>query len=253
MIPEPNNNYDSYAVDVYTHSRKQLGYAPNFYEILRFFPYLSKYTKRVTNHEKYQTNQFKWSHAVQEEVKENELYERSIGYRWTIGLTSILLLPLLVLFPIYELYAWFPFTLALFFTVISYAIFYRPKTWKGLTITHEWNLLKMHLKEWDVNEWKELPEDDKMHAYIYGLGIKNKDIMKNSDKLVNSFEVLISTSSYQCGAYSPVNFATIAYFGPMASTYFYSAQKRTESTFNSSSSGSSSSGGGTGGGGSGAF
>jgi uncharacterized membrane protein len=103
-----------------------------------------------------------------------------------------------------------------------------------------------------------LPEDDKMRAYIYGLGIKHKDFMKNSEKIVNSFEVLPNQSSYPHGAYSPVDFATITYFGPMASTHFYSAQQRTASSLNSSSTNSSSSsggGGGTGGGGggSGAF
>jgi uncharacterized membrane protein YgcG len=222
------------------------------------FDDLSKYTKRVTNHTKYQTNQFNWGHAVQEEIKENKLYERRLGYRWTIGLTSILLLPLIVLFLIYEFFAWFAFTLIFLFVVIIYACFYRPKTWKGLTISYEWNLLKEHLKEWNVNEWKDLPEDDKMRAYIYGLGIKHKDFMKNSEKIVNSFEVPPNQSSYSHGAYSAVDFATIAYFGPMASTYFYSAQQRTASSLNSSSTNSSSSsggGGGTGGGGggSGAF
>ena len=221
------------------------------------FDDLSKYTKRVTNHQKYQTFQFNWGHAVQEEVKENELYERSIGYRWVIGLSSILLLPLIFLFLTFELFAWFAFTLVFFFVVIMYAFLYRPKTWKGLTISYEWNLLKEHLKEWNVNEWKDLPEDDKMRAYIYGLGIKHKDFMKNSEKIVNSFEAPPNQSSYPHGAYSTVDFATIAYFGPMASTHFYSAQQRTASSLNSSSTNSSSSsgGGGTGGGGggSGAF
>jgi hypothetical protein len=99
-------------------------------------------------------NQFRESgHAVHEEIKENELYEKSLGYRWTIGLTSILLLPLIVLFLIYEFFAWFAFTLVFFFVVIIYAFFYRPKTWKGLSISYEWNLLRGHLKEWNVNEW----------------------------------------------------------------------------------------------------
>ena len=120
------------------------------------FDDLSNYTKRVTNHAKYQTNQFNWGHAVQEEIKENELYERSLRYRWMIGLTSILLLPLIFLFLIYEFFAWFAFTLVFFFVVIIYACFYRPKTWKGLTISYEWYLLKEHLKEWKVNEWKDL-------------------------------------------------------------------------------------------------
>jgi uncharacterized membrane protein len=222
------------------------------------FDDLSKYTKRVTNHAKYQTNQFNWGQAVHEEIKENELYEKSLGYRWTIGLSSILLLPLIVLFLTYSFFAWFAFTLVFFFVVIIYACFYRPKTWKGLSISYEWNSLKEHLKEWNVNEWKDLPEDDKMRAYIYGLGIRHKDFMKNSEKIVNSFEVPPNQSSYPHGAYSPVDFATIAYFGPMASTHFYSAQQRTASSLNSSSTNSSSSsggGGGTGGGGggSGAF
>jgi uncharacterized membrane protein YgcG len=81
--------------------------------------------------------------------------------------------------------------------------------------------------------------------------------MKSSEEIINSFEVPPNQSSYPHGAYSTVDFATITYLGPMASTHFYSAQQRTASSLNSSSTNSSSSsgGGGTsgGGGGSGAF
>ena len=221
------------------------------------FDDLSKYTKMVTNHSKYQTNLLNWGQAVQEEIKENKLYERSFGYRWMIGLTSILLLPLIILFLTYALFAWFSFTLLFFFAVIIYAFSYRPKTLKGLTITHEWNLLKKHLEEWNVNEWKVLREDDKIRAYIYGLGIKHKDFTKNSNELVDSFTAPTNQSPNHYSTYSSVDFATIAYLGPMASTHFYSAHNRTASSLNSSStySSNSSGGGGTGGGGggSGAF
>ncbi len=213
----------------------------------------------VTNHAKYQTNQFNWGHAVQEEIKENELYEKSLGYRWMIGLTSILLLPLIFLFLIMSLFAWFAFTLVFFFAVIIYAFFYRPKTWKGLTITHEWNLLKKHLKEWNVNEWKDLPEDDKMRAYIYGLGIKHKDFTKNSDEYR---KFLYSPAKSITQSLRSIFLLSISQRSPIWVQWhppiFTLPNNRTASSLNSSSTNSSSSsggGGGTGGGGggSGAF
>jgi uncharacterized membrane protein len=218
------------------------------------FEDLASYTKRTTNHQNYHSSQLKWSQSIHEEIKEANLYEKSGKFRWLVGISSVLLLPLLVLFPFYDLFAWFAVTLGLFFTVIFYAMFYRPKTWKGLKITHEWTLVKQHLKELNVAEWKTLTDDEKMRAYIYGIGIKDKNIIQESEKLVKPFKQPVQNPPYQHGIYAPVDIATIAYLGPMASSSFYSANQRTESTVSSSSSSSSSSGGtGGGGGGSGAF
>ena len=218
------------------------------------FEDLANYTKWTSNHEQYHSSKHKWTQAIQEEIKEADLFEKSGKYRWVVGLSSVLLFPLLILFPIYDLFAWFAVTLGLFLTIIFYAMFYRPKTWKGLKITHEWKLVKKHLKELDVAHWKALTDDEKVRAYIYGIGIKDKNIIQESEKLVKSFEQPVQNLSYQHGIYTPVDIATIAYIGPMASSYFFSANQRTESTVSSTSS-SSSSGGGTGGGGggSGAF
>lgn len=218
------------------------------------FEDLKAYTRSRKNHSKYQSNFSRWSEAVRKEMKEQELYENRSRFRWLVGLSSLILLPFLFLFLAYGLFGWLMTGIVLFFTVIIYAIAYRPKTLKVLKVAHEWNLVLEHLKQLDINEWKALTEDEKMRGYIYGLGIKEKNIIRNSKKLIKAFESPESNLTHGHHVY-PADFYTIAYYGPMASTYFYSANSSTTPFDSSSSSSGGGSGGGVdgGGGGSGAF
>jgi uncharacterized membrane protein len=214
------------------------------------FEDLKDYTRSKNNHSKYQSNFLRWSKAVRKEMKEQELYENRSLYRWLVGLSSLVLLPFLFLFLAYGLFGWLMAGIVLFFTVIIYAIAYRPKTWKGLKVTHEWKLVRKYLPQLDINEWKVLTEDEKMRGYIYGLGIKDRNIIKNSKKLIKAFQ--LPETEYRANS---ADFYMIAYYGSMASTHFYSANERTSPSDSSSSSSVGSSGGGVGGGGggSGAF
>ena len=215
------------------------------------FKDLSAYTKVKKNHVKYQSNQTEWAKAVNAEIKNQELYKNTNKYRLVIGLSSLVLLPFLILFPIYNLFPWFAGTIVLFFTVIIYACFYKPKTSKGLKISYEWNRVRRMLKDANESVWKSLTEDEKMRSYIYGIGIKDKNIRENNQQFINNFELPIINTDYQHGIYYPADMHTIAYFGPLASTHFHSANQTTRSSGNSSS--SSGGGVGGGGGGSGAF
>lgn len=217
------------------------------------FDDLKAYTLRTTNHAKYQSNQSKWIKAVREEIKEHELYEKNGKYRWFIGLTSLIILPFIFLFAIYNLMGWFAVSIVLFFTVIIFAIAYHPKTWKGLVISHEWSEVKRHLKELNIDEWKLLTEDDRLRAYIYGLGIKEKTITAKNNQLVKSFEIPDINPANHNSFYPGVDFATFTYFGPMAATHFYSANQITTPQSDSTSSSGGGGGTGGGGGGSGAF
>ncbi len=214
------------------------------------FDNLASYTKASRNHNKYQQNQIKWSQAVKEEMKEKNLYENSAKFRWTVGLSSLLVLPFIILFPIYDLLGWFMAALLLFITTIFYALFYHPKTRDGLKISYEWNAVKKFFKEMTVVKWNELSADDKMRAYLYGLGINNKGIVKKNEELVKSFERPLTNTA---GHSDPAGIYAMTFIGPVASTNFHSASQNTQSSSSSSSSTSGGGGVGGGGGGSGAF
>ncbi|SEN40079.1 Uncharacterized membrane protein [Mesobacillus persicus] len=215
---------------------------------------LSAYIKNKANHQTYHSNEVKWMQAVASEVKEKGLYEKNKGYRWTLAVISLLLLPVIILFATYDLIGWFLAGGVLFLTAIFYAIFYKPKTWIGLKIIHDWGLLKERFKGLTGEEWQGLSKDEQMRAYIYGIGIKNKGIVEKNEELVKSFQTPLKYQFKNTGAYTPADIAAFTYFGPLASSSFHNANQTSQSSISSSTSTSTGGGGvGGGGGGSGAF
>lgn len=217
------------------------------------FDDLASYTKNKKNHPKYQSSQTRWLQTVKEEIKEHDLFVKISGLRWSIGILSLLLVTLLIFYFAYGLFSWFFATIFLCITGAVFALVYRPKTWEGLVITHEWNLIKKQLKDKNFDEWKSIDENDKMRVYIYGLGIKAKNLKNKSSLFTDSFEIP-KTPNYLSGIYPGPNpdIGTLTYYGPMATTSFYTANLATRSA-DSSTSSTSGGGVGGGGGGSGAF
>ena len=212
------------------------------------FKDLTSYTKNKKNHTQYHLFQSEWKAAVKQEVESHSLYEKKTVYRLIIGLSSLLLLPFLFLFLMYDLIGSFLALIPLIITVIIYAIAYRPKTWEGAKMVLDWKNFRTRFKDIPQTEWETWSEDDRMRAYIYGLGMNDDDIANKNEDLVEAF--IPPSNPYDDSA----NFYTITYLGPNASSNFRSAYHSTGST-SSGGSFSSSSGGGTGGGGggSGAF
>nr|WP_309100486.1 DUF2207 domain-containing protein [Fredinandcohnia onubensis] len=213
------------------------------------FTDLEDYSKNKKNSDKYSSFQMKWGEAVRNEVKERHLYEDKSKFKLFLGLLSIILVPFLILFPMYELFSWFVLDLILFGGIIIYLIAYRPKNIEGLRIYHEWLLFKESYKTLSTDEWKKWSEDDQMRGYIYGLGIGDKEMKKQNEDLISA----ITKPYYNNSAdFYPYSVASFGYVGPNASAHFESAN---ESIGSGSSSSSSTGGGGTGGGGggSGAF
>jgi uncharacterized membrane protein YgcG len=213
------------------------------------FADLTAYTKNKKNHPQYHEFQTQWRKEVKQEVDSHILYEKKTTYRLIIGFSSLLLVPFLFLFPIHDLFISFFAALLLFFTVIIYAISYTPRTWEGAQIAYDWKHFKAHFKTTPPTVWEKWSEDDRMRAYIYGLGMNDKDIGKKNEELTAAFGPARNDGG--SNHYHPASIYSIAYLGPIASSNFHVADQSTGST----SSGGSSSGGGTGGGGggSGAF
>lgn len=211
------------------------------------FDDLSAYTKNKKNHSQYHLFQTQWLGAIKEEVVSYSLYENKKTYRFLIGFSSILMLPFLFFFPIYDLLGPFFAALLLFLTVIIYAIAYRPKTWEGARILLDWKQFKTTFKETSRSDWEKWSEEDRMRAYIYGLGISSNDVNRKNDELITAF------TPPERNSYDDALFYSIAYIGPMTSTNFRSANQSTSSGDGGSSSSSGGGGTGGGGGGSGAF
>ncbi|MEH7108704.1 DUF2207 domain-containing protein, partial [Bacillus sp. JJ1764] len=166
------------------------------------FDDLSNYTKDSKNHNRYNSFQTSWRDAVREEVDSLPLYEKKTRYRMMVGFSSLLLLPFIVLFLVYEMYGSFFAVLILFLTVIFYAIAYRPLTWEGARMSLEWREFKDRFNELPQEEWEKWSEDDQMKAYIYGLGMNSKAIIKKNDDLIDAFTPPNNSYTEYAGIYS---------------------------------------------------
>jgi uncharacterized membrane protein len=212
------------------------------------FDDLTSYTMDAKNHTPYHQFKTQWLKAVKDEVDGHALYEDKKRFRLTLGLSSLLLLPFLILFPIYDLMGIFAAALILFLTVIVYAIAYNPRSEKGWQIAYDWKQFNKGFKQLPQSDWEKWTEDEQMRAYIFGLGTNDKNVSKKNDELVEAFTARGSSDySGVAGLY------TIAYIGPLASTNFRTADQSTVTTSSGNSSFSGGGGTGGGGGGSGAF
>lgn len=217
---------------------------------------LNSYMKNKKNHEEFTKYQTMWTQAIKEEVKEQGLYDKKEGYRIAVGLSSILLVPFLFLFPIYDLFPAFFITLVLFFATILYAIAYHPKTAKGYTILLEWRQLKEQFSSLSQKDWDSWTEDQKMRAFIYALGINEKSMQKKNESFVSGFQMPIDRSHHVSPAYSGMDVTTLLLIGNATSSSFHSASRKAASTTSDSGGGAGAGGGsgaGGGGGGSGGF
>lgn len=217
------------------------------------FADLDAYTKAKKNHETYYKNQLEWQNDVRHEVKQSGLYERKVGLRWLLGLGSIILLPFLIIFPIFDSFGLFMGTLLLLMFVLGFAFFYWPKSFDGLMIYHEWTALKERLQDLPEKVWQSLSEEEQVLLYLYALGSKENRFVKN-EEMIGYFELPPSdsrTSNFAGGVDISMMFA----LGPIAATNFHTAHDKAQSTMTATSSSSGVGGGGVGGGGggSGAF
>ncbi|MDQ0252671.1 hypothetical protein J2S74_000043 [Evansella vedderi] len=240
------------------------------------FEGLTEYTMDKGNHEKYQLLQADWNKAVRAEVKAAELSEKRAGMRWTAGLFSVILIPFSISFVVNDLIGLFLGALGLLVALLGFALGYHPRTWDGAKIALEWRKFKEQFPKMGADEWQRLSEDDKMRAFIYGLGTNEKSLKKKNESLVKGFKlgsgnrfgrVSDGGASYpgQLGqSWQPGQSATVYGFDPTwifvagaASSNFKTAERTTAPATGGDASGGSFGGGGAGtgggGGGSGAF
>ncbi|MFB6467825.1 DUF2207 domain-containing protein [Cytobacillus sp. Hz8] len=216
------------------------------------FADLKTYIQRKANHEKYQKAFSKWKTEVINEVNEQNFYERNGKFRLLLGLISVLLIPFVFIFASYDLYGWLIALIILILGFFAMAIFYVPKNSSGLMVIREWNSMKERMQSLTTKDWEALINDDQMRAYIYGIGINDKKMIRKNEELIRSFAPPPSSSNYGDGE-SDYNLYSLLFIGQAASSNFYYAQQKTAESTSSSSSSSGGGGVGGGGGGSGAF
>ncbi|MEK5036770.1 DUF2207 domain-containing protein [Sporosarcina sp. FSL K6-3457] len=211
---------------------------------------LENYTQDEGNHRTYRDSVAAWQRAVEEEVESKKLFEKRAKRRWLIAGLGVVL-GFIVLECAATTSVWYMLIGAgLTLTAWLYAIFYKPKNQQGIQIVEEWRQLRKVFKNFDMDEWNRLSTEDRLRAYTYGIGIKDKNFEKHFSEFADAERRTASRDSNE-GA------SDYMYYQPMLiSSSFHSASVNTAgSTGDSSSDSSSSSGGGTGGGGggSGAF
>lgn len=202
---------------------------------------LETYIENKTNQKTFQTDYSAWQKAVQDEVRDNDLYSKNVKIRLVMMVIGVLTIPVIVYFAIYHLYMYMTVAIISVFLLLGFSAFYKTRTILGVKIKRDWQAFQKKYPKMADEAWEELESDDQRRAFIYGIGIKDKKIDEKNKVLVESF----STDSYMT---SPVNMLLIA---TIISSNFNHAE--TTSAASSSPSPGTGTGVGGGGGGSGAF
>ncbi|MBP3950147.1 DUF2207 family protein [Bacillus suaedae] len=219
------------------------------------FEDLTTYTKNKKNHTKYQQLQAAWKKAVRAEWKEANLYEDKSKYRLLITCLSLVLVPFAFLFVINDLLAFFLAASAMAVALFIFAISHKQKTWQGERIYSEWQRLKKRISMMADIDWQQLSEDERMRAFIYGLGVNEKSLKKKNESLTKMFKGPVHAAGLQTSTVYGFD-PSLIIVATAATSNFHSAEQTTAVDHSSSTNGGGSgsgSGVGGGGGGSGAF
>lgn len=147
---------------------------------------LDTYTKDKENLKAYQADYTEWIGAVKAEMEQHKLVEKKAGLRWTVALTSLLLIPFTILFGIYNLYIWMTFSILIIVGLVLFAAVYQPLTEIGARIKQQWKQFVTKYDDIDDLQWSEWMNDQQMQAFIYAIGTNNKSMLKKNEKLIKS-------------------------------------------------------------------
>lgn len=197
------------------------------------------FAKKESNQKIYQDYEAKWHAAIKEEVEAAQLSKNISAHRKIVMAAAAVLLPFLVLFPMFDLLPWLFFTVLLVGEFVTYILVYHPRTLEGVMINREWQRVK---KNADTDHWT---EDDQMRVYLYGVGTKDEKISGPIEKKFAGFNPSVD--------HGDVDISTLLLLSVAISPGFESANAQASATATSSTSAGSGGGVGGGGGGSGAF
>ncbi|MFB5661926.1 DUF2207 domain-containing protein [Alteribacillus sp. HJP-4] len=220
------------------------------------FDDLKAFTKNKKNHAAYRSIQNKWQKEIKNEVKIRELYEDYTKWRWIFGVAGLIMIPPTIIFPIFGLLGGLFVSLLLLIALIATTVFLNIRTVEGAEISYEWRKFKEEFKNLTPAEWNAWSEDERMRAFIYGIGINDKSLRRKNEELLSLFKNSTASaggSLQSAGTYSGADLTTIALVAPIASSSFQSANASANPAASSSGGTGGGTGAGGGGGGSGAF
>ncbi|WP_062051640.1 DUF2207 domain-containing protein [Bacillus sp. JCM 19034] len=148
----------------------------------------NQYLKDENNQETYYRLKTDWEKEVRAELKKAGLYQNKTKYRLLLGTLSIVLVPFIILFAVHHLITLTVTSLIICVGLFLFALCYQPKTMKGLKLIHEWRRFKAEFPNMLDSTWQSLSEDEKMRAFIFGIGINENKLIKKNESLVHAFQ-----------------------------------------------------------------
>ncbi|AOV06576.1 DUF2207 domain-containing protein [Sporosarcina ureilytica] len=142
------------------------------------FDDLQVYTEEEKNHEAYSVGLHKWRTGIVQETKKAGLFEKRLGLRWTVGAMSVALIPIIVQLGRYEVFLFMAFMIMLVLIGLGIAFFYHPRNVEGFQLKQEWRRFRERFENVGLEEWEQIPVDDKYRAYIYGIGMKDGNLKR---------------------------------------------------------------------------
>lgn len=208
---------------------------------------LEEYAKDSSSASTYQQDYHTWRKLVQDEVQQNELYERYPRLKVGLGMLGVILIPLTILYAVHDLFLYMFLAGGLFVSLILFIFSFRPRTVKGVKIQRDWNEFIEKYVEFEDKDWEDLHDDEQKRAYLYSFGVNDKRVQDKNEWFLNREPNIV---------YADPNPMYFLLFASIANNHFHDAHTTSAASSTPSGTGMISGGGGGvggGGGGSGAF
>ncbi|RIW28666.1 DUF2207 domain-containing protein [Bacillus salacetis] len=144
---------------------------------------LDEYVEDKENQQSYHEKFTQWVEAVKTEIKQHSLVDKKAGLRWTVAISGLLLIPFTILFGVHDLLMWMFFSLLLAISLLLFALIYQPRTVEGARLKYQWNNFSSNYHSIDSERWSEWMSDDQMQAFIYAIGMNDKNMLDKNEKL----------------------------------------------------------------------
>ncbi|GAA0490237.1 DUF2207 domain-containing protein [Salinibacillus aidingensis] len=202
---------------------------------------LEAYTNEKSNHKIFHEDMQTWSGMVANEMEGHNLKEKKTKQKWATGLVALLMIPFAIISGIHQLFVWMFAAITLFISLEAFALFYSPKTVKGIAIQNKWKAFQRNYPDTDVSKVKKWKDNDQLRAIIYAIGLNDKKMNKKSEQMINHLPAAQDSSH---------NISGLLVLSASVQQSFSQAEQTVSATTGSAGTGA---GAGGGGGGSGAF
>ncbi|MHA6251857.1 DUF2207 domain-containing protein [Oceanobacillus sp. CAU 1775] len=152
------------------------------------FKQLKKFSESTKDQHTFNTAVNGYQKELLEEIHTHDLYDSHKKLRWTTAILSLLLIPLMIIFGIYQLFMWLFISLGIMVALLVFAIAFNPKTPEGKVIKKRWKQFEKEFEELEENNWRSLASDDKERALLFSSGLANKKLKEKNKQFIESYE-----------------------------------------------------------------